>query len=134
MTTADEVIDKVNTILRDWWEVNVSINVAISEIKSIVEAYVAERDDAKAIIMVCPKCGSQDLDTLEMASCVAVCDVITPDGPVYNGWTDYERGGQETVGVICNKCSWEYEGDDWLSKLIPSVILDRRNNANPSGG
>lgn len=80
--------------------------------------------------LACPNCGDTDLDTLEVATCVAECDEITTDGPQYSGTTDYERGEQDTTGVICNSCQWEYEGDDWLTKLIPegdvALIRQRR--------
>lgn len=72
-------------------------------------------------LLACPACGSTDLDTLEIATCVAECNAITTDGPEYGGTTDYERGEQKTVGVICNDCLWQYEGEDWLTKLVPAA-------------
>jgi hypothetical protein len=72
--------------------------------------------------LACPNCGSVDLDTLEIATCIAECERITPAGPEFSGTTDYERGDQATIGVICNDCIWQYEGDDWLTKLVPEVV------------
>lgn len=71
--------------------------------------------------LACPVCGSGDLVTLEQASCVALTNGIFTDGPEWDGYTDYERGTQVTVGVLCDGCDWNYTGDDWLSKLVPLV-------------
>lgn len=70
--------------------------------------------------LACPSCGSEDLATLEVATCVSLCDEITTDGPEFSGETDFERGSQKTVGVICNACNWQHEDPNWLSALKPA--------------
>lgn len=75
--------------------------------------------------LACPNCGSTDLDTMEVATCISRCDGIFDTGPRFEGTTDYERGDQKTVGVWCNNCTYHYEGPDWLTKLVTLHVAER---------
>lgn len=74
--------------------------------------------------LACPQCGSAELNTLEVVFCTAECDRITTNGPEFSGYTNYDGGDQETTGVVCTSCNWQYEGADWLTKLVPTADAD----------
>jgi hypothetical protein len=71
-------------------------------------------------LLMCPRCASVRLDTLETVFCTAECSRITSKGAEFSGYTNYDAGDQETTGAYCNGCGWSYEGQDWLSRLIPT--------------
>lgn len=68
--------------------------------------------------LTCPECKQGDsLSTTERILGSAQCNEINEDGPDYNGYTDVWYDTSETIGVSC-LCGWEYEGPDWMQKLL----------------
>jgi hypothetical protein len=59
--------------------------------------------------LVCPRCGSRRISTIEHLAAVARCHAITidPKGHLrfhWTGWTDVAWDASTTIGLQCNDC------------------------------
>jgi hypothetical protein len=59
--------------------------------------------------LVCPRCGSRRISTIEQLAAVARCHAITidPKGQPrfhWSGWTDVVWDASTTIGLQCNDC------------------------------
>jgi hypothetical protein len=121
-----------------WWRERENGDRPNDTGRDIIRRLAEDDSSGGYAVLACPRCGSQDLDTLEIATCVAECVRISNAGPEFEGTTDYDRGYQRTVGVWCNGCRWSYivpawreawariesngSEDEWLAHLVPAQI------------
>lgn len=70
----------------------------------------------------CPSCRSvESLQTIEKLEALSNVSRITFDGEIdFAGDTEVLWDSSTTVGVFCQNCNWEYEGERWIDKLVPS--------------
>ena len=67
----------------------------------------------------CPECQRDDgLAVVRTVQGLEECQFISEDGPVWDGHTEILSDTAVTVGVACQECYWQYEGQDWMNKLL----------------
>ena len=66
--------------------------------------------EAGSVTLACPRCGNEDLATIEQLVGLAYCKVVERDGKrqiVPAGHTEVNWSGSRTVGIGCRICGWE---------------------------